>query len=273
MRASPPVFDINAYLDRIAYAGPTAPTLETLRALHRSHHLSVPFENLDIHLGREIVLDEQRQFDKIVTRQRGGFCFELNGLFARLLRELGFRVTLLAARVWDGTRADFGPEFDHLLLRVDLDEPWLADVGFGDSYLEPIRLSTDEQQDGERSYRLDPDGERLVLMERRPDQAWQPQYRFSLTPRRLPEFAGMCRHHQTSPDTHFTRQRVVSRATPDGRITLSDDRLITTRHGRRDERRLAGPEAVRAALRAYFGVDLERDEVERAFVLPPVARR
>src|SRR5215207_11196611 len=110
--------DIQAYLRRIHYRGDLTPTATTLRELHRAHLLAVPFENLDIHLGRPIVLDQDALFDKIVTRRRGGFCYELNGLFALLLRELGFEVTLLAAGV---ARADggFGPEFDHLTLLVE----------------------------------------------------------------------------------------------------------------------------------------------------------
>src|SRR5215216_6410072 len=109
--------DIPAYLDRINYHGAIDPTAAALRELHRAHLLAVPFENLDIHLGRPIVLEQQALFAKIVTRRRGGFCYELNGLFALLLRDLGFDVTLLAAGV---ARADgsFGPEFDHLTLLV-----------------------------------------------------------------------------------------------------------------------------------------------------------
>src|SRR5215213_9188134 len=109
--------DVQAYLRRINYRGEFAPTAAALRELHRAHLLAVPFENLDIHLGRPIVLEQQALFDKIVTRWRGGFCYELNGLFALLLRDLGFNVTLLAAGV---ARADgsFGPEFDHLTLLV-----------------------------------------------------------------------------------------------------------------------------------------------------------
>src|SRR6266540_1131840 len=104
--------DIQAYLCRIHYRGGLAPTAAILRELHRAHLLTVPFENLDIHLGRPILLDQEALFDKIVTRRRGGFCYELNGLFALLLRELGFDVTLLSAGV---AHADggFGPEFDH----------------------------------------------------------------------------------------------------------------------------------------------------------------
>ncbi|MGE5735060.1 MAG: arylamine N-acetyltransferase family protein, partial [Acidobacteriota bacterium] len=137
--------DVAAYLDRIGYSGPTEPTAETLCWLHRAHMLTVPFENLDIALHRAILLDRDKFIKKIVGERRGGFCYELNGAFAALLEELGFEVTLLSARVprQDGSES---PEFDHLTLRVDLEEPWLADVWFGDFILEPLRLSVDLEQ-------------------------------------------------------------------------------------------------------------------------------
>jgi N-hydroxyarylamine O-acetyltransferase len=139
--------DIRAYLDRINYRGPLEPTAETLRALHRRHMMSVPFENLDIGLGREIVLDPERFVEKIVTHRRGGFCYELNGAFAALLGALGFHVTLLSARVAND-QGIASKEFDHLALQVDLEDRWLADVGFGDSFVEPLCLVTQvEQQD------------------------------------------------------------------------------------------------------------------------------
>lgn len=136
--------DVQAYLRRIRYResmipGVDGPGIDLLRSLHRAHLFTVPFENLDIPLGRKIVCDEARILHKIVNEHRGGFCYELNGAFAALLRALEFRVTLLSGRV---ARADGGysPEFDHLTLRVDLEEPWLADVGFGDCFLEPLLL-------------------------------------------------------------------------------------------------------------------------------------
>jgi N-hydroxyarylamine O-acetyltransferase len=111
------MFDLPAYLQRLNYTGPLTSSAETLRALHQAHLLAVPFENLDIPLGRPIIPEEAALFRKIVEEGRGGFCYELNGLFAALLRELGFKVTLLSARV---ARAEggFGPEFDHLTLLV-----------------------------------------------------------------------------------------------------------------------------------------------------------
>jgi N-hydroxyarylamine O-acetyltransferase len=260
--------DVGAYLDRIRYYRPMTPgvdppkvdpsSIELLRALHRAHLFTVPFENLDISRGREIICDDTRILHKIVNEHRGGFCYELNGAFAALLRALGFRVTLLSARVAreDGSH---GPEFDHLTLRVDLDEPWLADVGFGECFLEPLRLeSRAEQPQTGRVYRLtslnSEDG--LLCLEAIVEGKWKTQYAFTPQPRELSEFAGMCHYHQTSPKSHFTRQRICSLATQDGRITLSDQKLIETRAGSRQERLLAGAEEWRATLREQFGVVL-----------------
>jgi N-hydroxyarylamine O-acetyltransferase len=244
-----------AYLDRIGYRGSLAPTAETLRALQVAHLRAVPFENLSIHAGQPIVLDVDALFEKVVTCRRGGFCYELNGLFAALLRALGFEVTQLSAGVGrrDGT---FGPDFDHMTLLVHLDERWLVDVGFGDSFLEPLRLDErGEQVQGDRAYRIDEDGAHLILRQRLgADGAWEPQYRFTLQPRELPDYAEMCLYHQTSPQSHFTQKRVCSLATPDGRVTLSDLRLITTRGGVREERMLPGEAEHAAALRELFGV-------------------
>ena len=246
--------DTPAYLDRIQYAGPTEANAETLRALHRAHLVAVPFENLDISLGRKITVDEAAILNKVVVLRRGGFCYELNGAFAALLRALGFQVTLLSARV-ARANGDEGPEFDHLTLRVDLKEPWLADVGFGESFLEPLRLEAGkDQRDPTGTYRLLAQGERLRLEKSLPDGSWKPQYSFSLKPRRLEEFAGMCRYHQTSPDSSFTQNRICSRATPDGRITLSEMKLITTSKGEREERRLSSEEEWNSILRKRFGI-------------------
>lgn len=257
------MFPVADYLSRINYAGPTTPTADTLRALHRVHLFAVPFENLDISMGRKIVVNEDAIVLKVVERRRGGFCYELNGAFAALLRALGFRVTLLSARV-AREKGGEGPEFDHLTLRVDLGpddrDSWLADVGFGDSFLEPLRLETEiEQQDPVGKFRLAQIGERLQLEKLSPDGLWKRQYNFSLEPRRLEDFAGMCNYHQTSPDSHFTQNRICTRATPEGRITLSGLKLIRTRHGRREEIMVTSEADRAAALHEYFGIDLAED--------------
>src|ERR1700733_7742098 len=248
--------DAAAYLNRINFSGSRLPTADNLRAIHRAHLFTVPFENLDIGLRREIPCDENAAIRKIVERKRGGFCYEMNGAFAALLRGLGFQVTLLSARVAreDGSE---GPEFDHLTLRVDLEEPWLADVGFGESFLDPLRLEIGfEQEQAGKIFRLVEEGERVQLQMREPGKAWKNQYSFTLTPRRLEDFAGMCRYHQTSPESHFTRKRICTRATEDGRVTLADYKLILTRDGKREERMLESEEEWRQALQRYFGVVL-----------------
>ena len=248
--------DIDAYLKRINYDGPREVSAETLRALQVAHLMSVPFENLSIHSGEPIVLDEDALFTKIIDQRRGGFCYECNGLFAGLLRALGFDVAMLAAGVAkrDG---GFGPIFDHMTLMVTLEERWLADVGFGDSFLEPLLLDTrDEQVQGTRSFRLVDADDYLVLMLRNEGEEWQPQYRFTLQPYTFPDYEEMCRFHQTSPESHFTKNLICSRATADGRITLSGMHFITTSGPQRvrDERTLSSREEYDRILRDEFGV-------------------
>jgi len=249
--------DIPAYLRRIDYQKPIEPDVQTLRELHIAHLMSTPFENLDIHLGRQIVLDENKLISKIVNERRGGFCYELNGAFAALLREIGFKVDLLSAGVANKT-GGFDPPFDHMALAITLEDRWLADVGFGDSFGEPLLLDSraEQKQNGE-SYRIvdEADGEHLIL-ERHHDNGWEPQYRFTVQTCELGDFAEMCRYHQTSPDSPFTNKRTCTLATPEGRITITGMRLITTAGGERSERQLKDMDDYADALRTYFGVEL-----------------
>ena len=251
--------DTTRYLQRLNYEGSTAPTAETLRQLHLAHLQNVPFENLSIHSNEPIVLEDQALFEKIVGRRRGGFCYELNGLFAGLLRALGFDVVMLSARVANAN-GEFGPDFDHMTLMVTApDAPqirWLADVGFGDCFNEPLLLdSRRAQQQGARAYRIDAAEDHLVLMQREAEGEWKSQYRFTLAAHEYPEYAAMCHYHQTSPQSHFTKARVCTRATPAGRITLSELRFITTVNGERQERSLDDESAFQSVLREQFGIE------------------
>jgi N-hydroxyarylamine O-acetyltransferase len=248
--------DVGAYLARIGYSGSTDPSAETLRRLHLAHLYAVPFENLDISLGRPITCEEARFLHKIVDLRRGGFCYELNGAFAALLRDLGFRVRLLSARVAreDGSAS---PDFDHMAMLVDLDEPWLADVGFGDSFVEPLRLKTEaEQEQASGRFRIVPVGDVMIVQRQLANQPWKSQYQFSLETHRLEDFEARCQFQQTSPDSHFTRQRVCTLPNQNGRITLSDLKLIETTAQVRQERMLQSEDEWRAALTKYFGVRL-----------------
>lgn len=245
---------VESYLARLGVSSAGPPTAGELASLHRAHMLSVPFENLDLHLGGRNVLDVDANLAKVVDRRRGGWCYELNGAFAWLLGELGYDVTLMSARV-HGTGGRT-PEYAHLTLKVELEQPWLVDVGFGDSFTTPIRLEPGIDQPRDRSvYRLEEDAGRLTLL-----QDGATSYDFAPVPRELEEFQGMCEVLQTT-DTYFTRGWVCSCATPTGRITVSDLRLITTDGGRRDERELADQAELREVLAEGFGIVLERDLV------------
>lgn len=258
--------NIHDYLNRINYQGSLEPTLPTLRALHQAHLLAVPFENLSIHYGQPIILQEDLLFDKIVKHRRGGFCYELNGLFAWLLRQLGFQVSLLSAGVANPA-GRFNPNFDHLTLLVHhlAGADWLADVGFGDSFRQPLRLEAEVEQggaDGKR-YRLDNAAGRdekndlpYWILQQFDNGQWRPQYRFTLQPRALDDFTERCHFQQTSPDSHFTQHRICSLATPTGRITLSDMRFIITQHGERKEQELTDQREYLAILAQQFGVRL-----------------
>ena len=247
---------LETYLERLDYAGPVEVTPETLTRVHRAHHFAVPFENLDVWLKRRIELKEESFYRKIVGERRGGFCYELNGLFAAMLRQMGFAVTLLSARV-PRKDSSFVPEFDHMVLRVDLERPYLADVGFGEAFQRPIPLQDgfEGEQDGVR-YRLLTVGDRWLAHRQNGGGEWNELYDFSLQPRALEDFAEMCEYHQTSPDSSFTKRRICTIATAEGRVTLADLRLIITRNGERLEKNLADEEEWRRCLKLYFAIEL-----------------
>ncbi len=231
------------------------PTAQTLEQLHVAHLLSVPFENLSIHWKEPIVLDDKALFEKIVVHRRGGFCYELNGLFSSLLRALGFDVVMLSGSVMSD-RGEFGPEFDHMTLMVTLDDLWLVDVGFGDSFREPLRLAERaEQKQGLGAYRIEEDSSgRLILIEGSAKGEWRPLYRFRCEPHSYRDYARMLHYHQTSPESYFTRQPICSLATEEGRITLRGMRLITTRGSKRQEQDLKGEEEYADVLQTHFGI-------------------
>lgn len=244
--------NVEDYLNRIQHASvDSKPTLETLRSLHHQHLYSVPFENLDIHFGVPIVLDRAKILEKIVVHRRGGFCYELNTAFAWLLSELGYDVTFLSAEVArpDGS---FGIPFDHMALRVDLGgTSWLADVGFGDSFLHPLPLT----EDARGEHRLERDGDHWFLRE-----GSKTKYRFTLTPRRLEDFEEACRYQQTSEESTFTQRVVTTRFVPEGRVTLTPSYLLIQRGNEKIERRLEDETAWRKALEEHFGIVVEGRE-------------
>ncbi|MFF7734622.1 arylamine N-acetyltransferase [Streptomyces sp. NPDC007984] len=263
---------VDAYLRRLGAEPPAWPTVDALRELHLRHLRTVPFENLSIHLGEEIVLEEKRLLDKVVAARRGGFCYELNGAFGALLAALGYDVALLAGRVY-GEEGRLGIPYDHLALRVRTVDggDWLADVGFGAHSHWPLAF-------GDRGEQKDPGGS-FRIVEAGPDAAGvrgghgtveaadldvlrdgRAQYRLDTRPRVLGDFVAGAWWHSTSPVSHFTRSLVCSRVTEEGgRITLSGRRLTTTAaDGAREERELETDEEVLGVYRERFGIVLDQ---------------
>ena len=225
------------YLARIGIEKTEAAAdLERLKILQRQHLLTVPFENLDIHWKRPITLNSNRFYDKIIGEKRGGFCYELNGLFSELLKEIGFENRIISAKVSKGD-GKFGAEYDHLAVLTKIGgEEFLVDVGFGSFTAEPLKFVLDvEQQDANGVFMIRKFHDRYFEVVKKVGDLWQSEYIFTTLKRDLTEFTEMCRFHQTSPESHFTRGKVCSLMIGDGRKTLTDDKFIETVGERKNE--------------------------------------
>jgi N-hydroxyarylamine O-acetyltransferase len=238
----PHPLDVGAYRERIGIAGPVAPSLAGLTAVHEAHVGAVAFENLDILLGRTISLDLGALEAKLVAGRRGGYCFEQNTLFAAELEALGFRVTRLAARVRSGA-ASVRPR-THMLLVVDLPEgPYLADVGFGgDGPVHPLPLvAGPESWIEDAGYRLHREGEVWVL-EGTAGGAWGDLYAFTLEPQYPVDFEMANHFTSTYPRSPFVRSLTVQRSWPGRRYLLHDRELVRREGGRSETLTIAGPD-------------------------------
>ena len=234
-----------------------APGEPTLRLLQRQHLLNVPFENLDIHWKRPIVLDTEQFCKKIVEEKRGGFCYELNGAFNELLRDIGFETRLVSARGFNPKTKIFGPEFDHMMIVVSIgDDEFISDVGFGDFIAQPLRIETDiEQTDREGVFVVRREDNDCFVVARKVDDGWVPECRFGNASRQLSEFAEMCEFHQTSPDSHFTKGRICSVMTENGRKTLSERTFSVTAKGVKIETALESGDEFDRVLKQEFQIE------------------
>lgn len=282
--------DVQRYLSRIGFSGPAEPSLDVLRSLHTCHLQSVPFENLTIHSGGRVQLDHRLLYDKIVNKRRGGFCFENNGLFSWLLKQLGFQVTILSAQVKNSLTGFYGPPFDHLILMVSLDgRRWLCDVGFGvPCFATPLSLDAGgPQEQGHRVYRFREAEEMHVLEWQREenrgaDGKWSEIYKFTLEPRCLEDFVEMCRYHQSSPHSIFFCKSICTVLKPEGMVTYIGRRLNTITfpregpegpHGQPETTtRELKDEEIAGILAEKFGVVLESPLIpkDESITPPPV---
>jgi N-hydroxyarylamine O-acetyltransferase len=248
---------VKEYLDRIgANSSELKTDLATLKLLQRRHLLAVPFENLDIHWKRPIVLDVAKFYTKIVGARRGGFCYELNGLFNELLRSLGFQTRLISARVFGGAEREHGPEFDHAAIIVSIgSEKYLADVGFGAFTAEPLRFVPGEkQQDSNGIFVIRKYDDEYFEVAKLDGSSWKSEYIFKDIARELSDFAEMCDFQQYSPDSHFTKGKLCSIMTDTGRKTLTERSFLVTRGMEKKETPVNAEAEFNELLAAEFGI-------------------
>jgi len=256
MSAAP--LDLDAYFARVGYTGSREPSLATLNALMAAHTRAIPFENLDVLLGRPIALEAPALVQKLVHDRRGGYCFEQNGLFLLVLEALGFRAAPLSARPRVQRLRDDTPPRTHLFLRVEIDgESWLADVGVGGlSLTSAIRLATDvEQETPHEPRRLVREGARLFHQVRLGAE-WADVCEFTLEEMPLIDRQLANWFTSTHPQSNFRSRLFVARAERGGvRLGLLNDELtVRQADGRAETRRLASPEELLAVLAERFGL-------------------
>ncbi len=261
-------FDQDAWLRRIGYAGPSEPTLETLRSVVAVHSSAISYESIDVLLGRTPRLDLESLQQKMIAGVRGGYCFEQNMLFRGALRSLGFAVTSLQARVVRGLAIDAARPAFHMVLRIDLPEgKFLADVGFGNlAPTVPLALLADvEQETPHEPMRFIAIGDELTL-QCRLGQRWEHIYRVVMLPRLDPEYEIVNWFAASHPESPYRSNLIAARPGPRRtRITLFNARL-TVRHatGEAERRLLSGKAEYRQVLEEQFGLSLPDDELTQA---------
>jgi N-hydroxyarylamine O-acetyltransferase len=246
--------DKNEYLKRINYQNEIIVDDETLMQLHEHHVLNVPFENLDVHYKRFFDLALEKLYKKIVVHYRGGFCYELNTLFNELLNNLGFKSSIIAARIFDDLD-NLGPEYDHMCLYVETDKKYLADVGYGDLFTKPLEIKEGIQSDGRNLFKIERlKGQNFVLSMCSDLTNFQKKYLFNLKEVQIHEFHKICADKQTNPQSYFVKNTICTKPTSSGRLTLFNNKLIEKRDTERIEQLIHNDAELRRVLKTLFGI-------------------
>ncbi len=230
--------NLQAYLKRINFTQPLKAEKITLFQLHQTHLYNVPFEDLNIHYNIPITLEEKNLYQKIVEGNRGGFCYELNGLFNELLKVIGFQTTIISAKVIN-KEGKIGPPFDHAAIIVNLEKKWLVDVGYGgDSFVLPKELTLDIiQKDVHDYYKFTKHTENeWLLMHSADGENFKGQYVLDFEEQALENFKPECDRKQTQPDSHFMVNLICTIATPLGRVSMINDKLVIRENGQKKSR-------------------------------------
>jgi N-hydroxyarylamine O-acetyltransferase len=251
------VFNLDSYFERIHYKGNTEVSEGALRDIHIAHTLNVPFENLDVFYRRPILLDGASLYKKMVKERRGGYCFEMNGLFSFVLQEMGFKVTNLLARVtMDGIQYTTKT---HQAIRVETGgTQWLADVGFGNNgIIAPLKLEeSTEQTQFAHTYRLITHSTLGYVLQKKNEDSYNPLYAFTLDECGPEDFLMSNHFTSTFPESFFIKMKMCTMPTKDGRITLTDDRFKVVHKNDVLETSIANDDEFNTVLKKHFGLDL-----------------
>ncbi|HSW40790.1 MAG TPA: arylamine N-acetyltransferase [Acidobacteriota bacterium] len=253
------ILDLDSYFERISYGGKTAVSEETLRELHIAHTLNIPFENLDVFYGVPILLDGPSLFNKLVNNRRGGYCFEMNGLFSLVLQQLGFRVkNLLARTTLDGI--EYMARTHQVLLVESGERRWLADVGYGnDGITAPLLLEKDrDQQQFSHTYRLIEHEKLGHVLQKKVGGDTTTLYAFTMDECLPMDFLMSNHFTATYPESFFLTMRMCTKPTREGRITLTDTRFKISADGDTAEKPIEDEDEFKRTLSEYFGLNLDR---------------
>ena len=246
--------DVQAYFDRIGFTGPARADLETLITLHRLHLQAIPYENFDVLLGRAVSLAPEAAFEKLVTRRRGGWCYEMNGLLGGVLEDIGFSVTRMAGAVMRTERGDVSLG-NHLVLKVDLDRPYIADVGFGDGILEPVPLTCGPHHSAGYDFRIEDLGDTWLRFHNH-NQGGAPYFDFRLEPAAPEQLNATCQWLATSPDSIFIQTALAFRHTQGGISSLLGRTIRRIQPGQKTSELIESADAFVAVLQREFGLDI-----------------
>jgi N-hydroxyarylamine O-acetyltransferase len=249
--------DIKQYLKRINFTDSLAISDVTLQALHEHHVQNVPFENIDIHYKKLFDLELDNIYKKVILNKRGGFCYELNAIFNTLLCDIGYKSSIIAARIFDDL-GHLGPQFDHMCIVVDTGKKYLVDVGYGDLFTKPLEIIEEIQSDGRNLFKIESIDDQSYLLSMCSDHInFYKKYMFNLSAVKISDFDNICFDKQTNPSSYFVRNTLCTRATSNGRLTIFNNKLIEKKGADRTEKIILDDEDFLATLNKLFEIDLE----------------
>lgn len=246
------------YLERIDYTDGIDTTEDVLIKLHKKHVYQIPFENLDVYYESVFDLNLERVYKKVINEGRGGFCYELNLLFNRLLTEVGFSSRIIASRIIDQDGV-LGPELDHMAIYVKTEKEFLIDVGYGDLFITPLEIRNGVQYDGRNYFRIDKQNQQEYLLSMSADGVdFSKRYTFSLDVVRAEDFDDVCLDKQTNPNSYFVKNLICTKPTETGRLTIFNDKFVEKKGESRTETPIQGGEDLTRFLEDKFNITIKR---------------